>query len=108
MTTTVAPSAYSAADALAATNAARLKSPEQVKARIEAQASEFEAVFLSSALKTMFENVGTDPTLIGGTGSESWRELLVDEYAKSFSARGGIGLAEPIANQLLKMQEIDA
>ena len=71
------------------------------------QAREFEAVFLSSYLKTMWDGVGDDPTLAGGTGSDNWKELLIDEYGKSYAARGGIGLAEPIAHQLLKLQEID-
>jgi Rod binding domain-containing protein len=67
-------------------------------------AGEFEAAFLSSYLKTMFEGIGDDP-MSGGSGAKSWRELLVDEYATSMTARGGIGLAEPIAAELLRFQE---
>lgn len=70
-------------------------------------AQEFEAVFLADAFKTMFQGVEADP-LSGSTASQNWRELLVDEYAKDMVRRGGIGLAAPIARELLKVQEANS
>ena len=86
---------------------APLKSPKPTADRMAAmkQAQEFEAVFIADALKHMYQGVAVDPLNGDGAGSESWRELLVDEYAKDFEARGGLGLAEPIAAQLLAIQE---
>jgi flagellar protein FlgJ len=78
--------------------------PTSDRARALAAARDFEAVFLADALKTMMQDIHTDP-LESGTGSESWRELLADEYAKALVRRGGIGLAEPIADELMKIQE---
>lgn len=97
--------AYRAAANIAAADKARMDEPASREAKAMKQAQQFESMFLSTYLKTMFQEVGNDPTLIGGTGSDSWKELLIDEYGKSFAARGGIGLAEPIAHQLIKMQE---
>lgn len=79
--------------------------PDARRARAEKMASDFESVFLANYLKSMFEGVGENEITGGGTGTESWKELLVDEYANSFAARGGIGLAEPITRQLLQIQE---
>ena len=90
-------------------SAAEVRAPKAARDRNAAMqmAKNFESVFLADALKLMYQGVAVDP--LSGEGNEnagqSWRELLVDEYAKSFEARGGIGLAEPIARQLLEIQE---
>jgi flagellar protein FlgJ len=68
-------------------------------------AKDFESVFLADAFKIMYDGVAVDPLNGDGNANQSWRELLIDEYAKSVEARGGIGLAEPIARQLLSIQE---
>ena len=93
-------------DALTIQSAAEAPSPRRTDSAAKAMhaAREFESVFLADALKTMFQDIPTDP-LGGGTASQSWRELLVDEYAKDMVARGGIGLAAPIARELLQIQE---
>lgn len=75
------------------------------KDRAMQAALDFEAVFLADAFKTMAQGLGTDPLDGGGTGSQNWRELLMDEYAKTMVKQGGIGLAEPIARELLRIQE---
>lgn len=69
-----------------------------------AVAREFEAVFLADAFKAMMKDIPADP-LGGGSASESWRELLVDEYARDMVRRGGLGLAEAVADELMKIQE---
>ncbi|WP_075215632.1 rod-binding protein [Mongoliimonas terrestris] len=73
-----------------------------------AVAREFEAVFVADALKTMWQGIPVDPLTGGGTGAETWREMLTDTYAKDLVARGGLGLAEPVARELLKIQEDSA
>lgn len=75
------------------------------KAKAMEVALEFESMFLADALKSMSAGLGSDPLDGGGTGSQNWRELLMDEYANDMVRRGGIGLAEPIARELLKIQE---
>jgi flagellar protein FlgJ len=41
----------------------------------------------------------------GGEGEKTWKPMLVDEIAKQISANGGLGLAEPIHDAMLRMQE---
>lgn len=88
----------------AATGTVARPAPTADREKALAAARDFESVFLADAFKIMFENVPTDP-LSGETGADNWRELLVDEYAKDMSRRGGLGLAGPIADELLKIQE---
>jgi flagellar protein FlgJ len=88
-------------------SAAEVRAPKAARDRNAAMqmAKNFESVFLADALKLMYQGVAVDPLNGDGNAGQSWRELLVDEYAKHFEARGGIGLAEPIARQLLQIQE---
>lgn len=73
--------------------------------RAAAAAKDFEAVFLAEMLKPMFETVEVDDTFGGGHGEEVFRGLMVQEYGKMLSQKGGIGLATHIQAQLLKLQE---
>ena len=75
------------------------------KARALKVGREFEAVFLADAFKLMMQDVSPDPLSGNDSGLRSWRELLVDEYAKNMVERGGIGLADQIARELLAVQE---
>ena len=74
------------------------------KARKAAQ--DFEAVFLAQYMGAMFEGISTDPPFGGGAGEEMFRSLMIDEYAKSMAAQGGIGLADSVSRELLKSQEV--
>lgn len=69
-------------------------------------AKEFEEVFVADAFKNMVQGISVDPLNTGSdSGMETWRELLVDQYAKGLVSRGGLGLAEPMARELLNLQE---
>jgi Rod binding domain-containing protein len=68
------------------------------------QAQNFEQVFLNTMFGQMFTGIGTESPL-GGKNSEAWRGMLVDEYAKSVSAQGGVGLANHIYRELVSAQE---
>ncbi len=69
------------------------------------EAKKFESVFISEAVKTMFQDVPVDPLNGDGNANQSWREMLIDQYADALEQRGGFGLAGPIAHQLLQIQE---
>jgi Rod binding domain-containing protein len=92
----------------AMTAAAPVQTPhataDAAKARKAAQ--DFESVFLSQYVGAMFEGISTDPPFGGGQGEAMFRSLMIDEYAKSISAQGGIGLANSVTRQLLKGQEV--
>jgi flagellar protein FlgJ len=66
---------------------------------------EFEGVFISQFLGSMFSGISTDGPFGGGQGEEMFRSLMVDQYGKSMEARGGFGLANAVTRQLLKHQE---
>jgi peptidoglycan hydrolase FlgJ len=73
-------------------------------ARIDAVAQEFEAVFLSEMLKPMFAGIETKPPFGGGHGGEVFRGLLLTEYGKAIAARGGVGIADAVRAEIIRMQ----
>jgi len=76
-----------------------------VHAKARAAAQDFEAVFLNALLQPMFSATKAEGPFGGGTGSEVWKSMLTDEYAKSFAAAGGIGIADHVYRQLIAAQE---
>ena len=79
----------------------RGQSPEQIRRTAE----EFEASFLSQMFKPMFEGLETDGPFGGGSSEETWRSFLLDAMAKQTVKAGGIGLADTVMSEMLKMQE---
>jgi Rod binding domain-containing protein len=75
----------------------------QVRARIEKTAHSFEASFLSVMLGEMFQGVSAG-SFGGGEGEEAFKSLLTDSMAKAVANRGGIGLSNRIAQEMLRMQ----
>ena len=71
-------------------------------------AKEFESVFISQFLGSMFSGISTDGPFGGGQGEEMFRSMMINEYSKSVEARGGFGLASAVTKQLLKHQEAQA
>jgi flagellar protein FlgJ len=75
-------------------------------AKVWKAARDFEAVALGEFLKPMFATVDTKKNLFsGGDAEKTWKPMLVDEIAKQMAAAGGLGLAAPIHDAMLKMQE---
>ena len=68
-------------------------------------AKEFESVFISQFLGSMFSGISTDGPFGGGQGEEMFRSMMINEYSKSVESRGGFGLASAVTKQLLKHQE---
>jgi peptidoglycan hydrolase FlgJ len=65
-------------------------------------AKEFETMFVGMMLKSMRETVGKDKLTNGGHGEEVYRSLLDQEYAKSLTEHGGVGLSAMLERQLVK------
>jgi peptidoglycan hydrolase FlgJ len=80
-------------------------SPVVVPARMRETAEQFEAAFLSQMLKPMFEGLSTEAPFGGGEGEETWRSFLIEAMAKQTVKAGGVGLADQVVSQMLKMQE---
>ncbi len=85
-------------DRLAA--AAKTKSDE----KINGAAQDFESVFVSEMLKPMFETVGVDDMFGGGKGEEVFRGMMVQEMGKSIAKQGGLGIADQVRAELIKIQ----
>ena len=79
--------------------------PAVVTPRMRETAEAFEASFLSQMLKPMFEGLSTEAPFGGGEAEGTWRGFLVDAMAKQAVRGGGIGLADQVVAQMLKMQE---
>jgi Rod binding domain-containing protein len=73
------------------------------KARAKETANDFEAVFLQQMLSAMRQGLSEDSPL-GGPDSE-FGSLLISEQAKLISRAGGVGVADKILGELLKLQE---
>ena len=68
-------------------------------------ATQFESVFISEFLGSMFEGVSTDGPFGGGQGEAMFRSLMLDQYGKAIESRGGFGLSGAITKELLAAQE---
>ena len=80
--------------------------PKVIPERIRETAEQFEASFLSQMLKPMFEGLKTDGMFGGGEAEGTWRGFMIDAMAKQTVKAGGIGLADQVVAQMLKMQEM--
>lgn len=95
-----------AATQLLAQNQAVPKPHATVDARAaRTAAQQFESVFVSQFLGSMFEGISTDGPFGGGQGEGMFRSLLLDEYGKQIEKQGGFGLSAAITRQLLSAQE---
>lgn len=84
-----------------------LASDPQRMAKINETAQEFESVFLSQMLQHMFAGLEVDEWFGGGDGEEMFKSLLVDEYGKLMAKAGGIGVADHIRQEMLRLQEVN-
>jgi flagellar protein FlgJ len=74
--------------------------------KIKQVASEFESVFLGNMLEEMFTGVEDGDPFANTEGAETWRSMRTEEFAKSISRAGGIGLAAHVERHLISLQEI--
>ncbi len=79
--------------------------PNAKNGEVRKMAQEYEAFFLSRVLQPMFADIKAAEPFGGGVGEDMWRSLQVDEYGKAIAANGGIGLADGIMREILKLQE---
>jgi peptidoglycan hydrolase FlgJ len=76
------------------------------RAKLAKSAHEFEAMAIGQLLEPMFDTVDTAHSSFGGgAGEEAWKPMLVQEFAKQIEASGGLGLAKPIYDAMVRMQE---
>ena len=73
-------------------------------ARIRHTAQDFEASFLSSMFQTMFEGTEQPAPFGGGQSETAWRSFLTDAMSRQVVRAGGIGLADSVAREMLRLQ----
>lgn len=74
--------------------------------RIRQIAEDFESFFLGQMLQPMFASINPAPPFGGGHSEKIWRSMMVDEMGKSMAKAGGIGLADSIQREMLRLQEV--
>lgn len=70
-------------------------------------AEEFEAVFLAQMLEYMVAGLDTSGPFGGGHGEEVFRSLLTQEYGRAIAKAGGVGLADAVQREILRLQEVE-
>jgi len=78
---------------------------EEVRNKARASAVDFEATFLNTMFSQMFTGIDGDGPFGGGVGVSIWRSFLTEQYAKTFSKAGGIGLSDHVYRSLIAHQE---
>ncbi len=74
--------------------------------KLHQAAEDFAAVALGEMLSPMFDTVDTADGMFGGSAGEAaFKPMLVAEMGKQIARSGGLGLVEPIYQQMLRMQE---
>lgn len=76
------------------------------RAKIKATSADFEASFLSVMMSQMFAGVG-EGEFSGGQGESMFKSFLTDAMAKQMTKAGGVGLAQSVQREMLKLQGLE-
>jgi flagellar protein FlgJ len=82
--------------------------PTMNEAKADKASKDYETVFISQFLGSMFSGIATDGVTGGGEGEEMFRSLMIDQYAKGIEGQGGFGIAAQMKAELLKHQQVPA
>ena len=85
---------------------AQVEAMLKIKGKAKSAAGEFESMFLNSMFEQMNTNVdGEGP--FGGSGAQKvWRSFLTNQYAQMYAKAGGVGIAQHVYDELLKLQGV--
>jgi Rod binding domain-containing protein len=81
---------------------ARGAPPDRARETAEA----FEAFFIAQLMEHMSAGLKTDGPFGGGPGEAAWRGQLNEAYGKTVAKRGGIGIADILYREMIKLQEV--
>ena len=74
-------------------------------AKARKTADDFEKMFLEDSLEKLTQSEGTEgPLGENGTGGGVYRSMLTKEYAKQIVKSGGVGIADSVFREIMKMQ----
>ncbi len=74
------------------------------RAKIDVSAKAFESQLIGLMLQPMFEGLKTDGPFGGGQAEGTYRSFMLDAIGKQMEKTGGIGIAAPVAREMLKLQ----
>lgn len=67
-------------------------------------AQDFESVFLGQMVAQMYTGLDAQGTFGGGFAEETYRSLLYQEIGRQMSASGGVGIADAVYAEMVKLQ----
>ncbi|MGH6720249.1 MAG: rod-binding protein [Alphaproteobacteria bacterium] len=70
-------------------------------------AEDFEAFFLWQVFDSMVAGIPTDGAFGGGQAEQVYRSLLSQEFARVVARGGGVGIADYVQREILRLQEVD-
>ena len=77
-----------------------------ITAKLRKSAEDFTAVALDELLKPMFDGADNSDSAFGGGAAErTFKPMMITEIAKQMARSGGLGIAEPVYQQMLRLQE---
>jgi Rod binding domain-containing protein len=94
-------------DALTQRKAAPSVADVKTRAQAEAVAQQFERMFISEMLAPMFQGLETDGPFGGGNAEATFRPMLLDQYSDSIAKGGGVGIADAVLKEILRMQGLE-
>ncbi len=78
--------------------------PQQV-ASARKTAQQFEGMVLGQMLQPMFATTDfSKNSFFGGAAESTWQPMMVDEISKGIAKSGGLGIAEPVFQEILRLQ----
>ena len=85
---------------------AGLSSGQDAKAATRKTADDFESMFLENALDRLTQETGEEgPLGQNGTAGGVYKSMMAKEYAGSIVKSGGVGIADHVYRQMMRMQE---
>ena len=79
----------------------------KTRAQAEAVAQQFERMFVAEMLGPMFSGIETDGVFGGGKAEDVFRPMLIDQYADAVAKGGGVGIADAVLKEILRMQGLE-
>jgi peptidoglycan hydrolase FlgJ len=74
-------------------------------AAVRKSAEDFTAFFFTQSLETVYSGISADTLFGGGSGENIYRSLMIQEYGKIAASNGGMGIADAVQREMIKMQE---
>jgi peptidoglycan hydrolase FlgJ len=108
MTSTSAASLGLSLSSIGDADSAKIQAEMKIKAKAKTTAKDFETMFLNNMFQHMFTSIDGDGPFGGSGALKVWRSFLTEQYAKSFTKAGGIGIANDVYQELLRQQGISA